>query len=140
MASIDEKLKMLLENKPYLLLTDVQAIPQFYSVLEDGRISLNATEYSRNSYKTYFYDKFCYYDDTAKKFRFDNFVNHYFSCPNDDIESIKAFLDEVVVMIDNNNKLLWYDEEFFRSRGYFLVGPLILNESEVVDLIRKAEK
>ena len=140
MASIDEKLKILLENKPYLLLTDVQAIPQFYRVLEDGRISLNATHYFKNSCTTYFYDKYCYYADNVKMFRFGNFVNHYFSCPNDDIESIKAFLDGVVVMIDNNNKLLWYDEEFFRSRGYYLVGPLILNESEVVDLIRKAEK
>ncbi len=136
----EEKLKILLENKPYLLLTDVQAIPQFYSVLEDGRISLNATHYFKNSCTTYFYDKYCYYDDNVKMFRFQGGCQHYFSCPNDDLESIKAFLDGVVVMIDNNNKVLWYDEEFLRSRGYYLVGPLILNESEVVDLIRKAEK
>jgi hypothetical protein len=73
-------------------------------------------------------------------FRFQSWVNNYFSCSNDDLKGIKFFLDFVVVMIDRNNKVLWYDEEFFRNQGSFLVGPLVMKESEVVDLIRKAEK
>lgn len=140
MASIDEKLKILLESNPYLLLTDVQARPHSYNVLEDGRISLEATECIRNKYKTYFYNKFCYYDDSAQMFRFQSCFNNYFSCSNDDLKGIKFFLDFVVVMIDRNNKVLWYDEEFFRNHGSYLVGPLVMKESEVVDLIRKAEK
>ena len=136
----EEKLKIFLENKPYLLLTDCQVMPQFYNVSEDGQISLNATHYFKNSCTSYFYDKYCYYDDNVKMFRFRGGASSYFSCPNDDLDSIKFFLNMVVVAIDNNNKLLWCDEELFRDSGYYLVGPLVMRESEVIDLIRKAEK
>ena len=120
-----------------LLMTKDQVIDQSQQMwLSLDELCIIATRYMKNSCTTYFYESTYYYNTEIKRFCFKKWST-YFSYSNQDEDSIKSFLDDVVVMIDTKNDVLWYDEKFFKSNGIYLVGSLVVTEDQVANLLRK---
>jgi len=125
------------ESGIQLLMTKDQVIDQYRQMwLSLDELCIIATRYMKNSCTTYFYESTYYYNTEIKRFCFKNWST-YFSYSNQDEDSIKSFLDDVVVMIDTKNDVLWYDEKFFKSNGIYLVGSLVVTEDQVANLLRK---
>ena len=103
-----EKYELIIKNNADFLLTDMQAISQVChhnACILNGKICINATRFYQNTQTTYFYDNFGYYDYQTGLFNWQSRFNYYWSTNNFDLENIYAFLDDVVV-IKNEERII----------------------------------
>ena len=131
-----EKYELIIKNNADFLLTDMQAISQVChhnACILNGKICINATRFYQNTQTTYFYDNFGYYDYQTGIFKWQETFNHYTSTANSDLKNIYAFLDEVVV-IKSEEKIIWYDVNFFREKKLYPVGIFVITERRLANL------
>ena len=132
------KLHLIENNFGCILLDKIQATFQC-SVVDDS-VSFQAYRFAKNNHTTYFYNNFCTFNDDLGCFRFQPYWQSYTRFPKEDKEGIYWFLNEIVAIIGSDNKPLWYDKEWFDQKGMSLVGCIATNQSELINLMRKAQK
>lgn len=135
--TVDEKYNLLESCAAdiHLLMTKNQALSQsFRRWVSLDELCIIATNYMKNSCTTYFYEETYYFNKDIKRFCKRNWST-YFSCPNQHIDTIKSYLEDIVLIVDNKNQVLWHDEEFFKTNNLFLVGSLVVTEELVANLL-----
>lgn len=134
----EEKLQLIEENQGCILLDNLQVT--FQCSVHDNSVSFLAYKFEKNNHATYFYNKYCVYNDDLRLFRFQPNWQSYVRFPNGDKEGIYWFLNEIVAIIGGDNKPLWYNKEWFDQNGLSLVGCIVIKQSELINLMRQAEK
>lgn len=135
--TIDEKYDLLesCETGIHLLMTKDQALLQSSRRwISLDELCIIATKYMKNSCTTYFYEETYCFNKELKQFCARAWST-YFSCPNQHIDTIKSYLEDIVLIVDNKNQVLWHDEEFFKTNNLFLVGCFVVTEEFVANLL-----